>query len=578
MKKKRKLWLWIVSSAIVISFILVCGYSYLPLSKKQIKRSTAKIECRYCFVLTENGKDIAFFNDIDTDSLFTDLAYREESAIRTVTYTAYWINKFKLLPWCHGRLLTRFSTKSQDRVIALTNKHLPYIIDKEKARLKQKRHALKSEIAELKYYLSRHNVQDEGFTTISIYDTKIKADYDTIRTLSSIIDAIDNPAKVKVKYVPRYTVVYKDISSHVKRQPCAPLVNESRGNDHVILQTANHRIPIGVRVLSMHQFGIYGEKNVGKGVYWIHKEKKPVNGHGTFVSSDGDYYEGRWTDGKRNGFGFSVAPYRNVRAGEWKNDVYLGERMIYTSERIYGIDISRYQHATKVTTYYRDKHRRKRKRVKMAVSPIQWDKLRITNLGNISKKRVSGTVDYPVSFVYIKSTEGKNLRSPYYGHDYITARRYGFRVGTYHFFSTTSSVETQAKFFLRHSMLRPGDLPPALDVEPSEKQIKKMGGKDVLLKRVVEWLKIVENHTGVRPLLYVNQQFVNRYLNDATYIKSNYQIWIARYGEYKPDVKLVYWQLCPDGKVNGIKGDVDINVFNGYRGQFNDFIANGGVK
>jgi len=41
-------------------------------------------------------------------------------------------------------------------------------------------------------------------------------------------------------------------------------------------------------------------------------------------------------------------------------------------------------------------------------------------------------------------------------------------------------------------------------------------------------------------------------------------VWIARYGEYKPDVNLVYWQLCQDGKVAGIHGPVDINVYNGF--------------
>ena len=55
-------------------------------------------------------------------------------------------------------------------------------------------------------------------------------------------------------------------------------------------------------------------------------------------------------------------------------------------------------------------------------------------------------------------------------------------------------------------------------------------------------------------------------------IKKKYNVWIARYGEYKPDVHLVYWQLSPDGRVNGIHGDVDINVFNGYMPAFRNFL------
>ena len=47
---------------------------------------------------------------------------------------------------------------------------------------------------------------------------------------------------------------------------------------------------------------------------------------------------------------------------------------------------------------------------------------------------------------------------------------------------------------------------------------------------------------------------------------------IARYGEYKPDIRLTYWQLSPDGKVDGITGDVDINVFNGFHNTFEEFL------
>jgi lysozyme len=62
---------------------------------------------------------------------------------------------------------------------------------------------------------------------------------------------------------------------------------------------------------------------------------------------------------------------------------------------------------------------------------------------------------------------------------------------------------------------------------------------------------------------------------NAADIKKNYNVWIARYGQYKPDVRLVYWQLCPDGRVNGITGEVDINVFNGYKNQFDEFVKTG---
>lgn len=278
------------------------------------------------------------------------------------------------------------------------------------------------------------------------------------------------------------------------------------------------------------------------------------HGHGMLSATDGSLYEGEWTAGQRSGFGFALTPGKHLRLGEWKADRYLGERLEYTANRIYGIDISRFQHDVGRKRY-----------------AIQWNKVRITGLGTISRKRVSGTVDYPVSFCYIKSTEGKSVRNRYFLSDYRAARRQDIACGAYHFFSTTSSGEAQARYFLKNTTFSKGDFPPVLDIEPSHEQIKKMGGTAAMFRSVRAWLRIVKAQTGVRPILYVSQTFVNRYLSAAPDLKRDYNVWIARYGEYKPDVHLAIWQLCPDGRVRGITPKVDINVFNGYQDEFETF-------
>ena len=118
-----------------------------------------------------------------------------------------------------------------------------------------------------------------------------------------------------------------------------------------------------------------------------------------------------------------------------------------------------------------------------------------------------------------------------------------------------------------------------LGFEPTEAQIRAMGGEKVLLRTARQWLETVEKRWGVRPILYVSQSFINRHLSstdvktDAWHIKTNYNIWIARYGEYKPDVHLIFWQLSPDGRVAGIKTPVDINIFNGYATAFKKTFA-----
>lgn len=305
-----------------------------------------------------------------------------------------------------------------------------------------------------------------------------------------------------------------------------------------------------------HDTIVSGVRRDSTGVYQGEFDRQlSAHGHGRYYDTQGTYYEGQWYKDKREGFGFS-SQHRYFRVGEWKQDTYKGERLNYTSERIYGIDLSKYQHEIGRKRY-----------------AIAWDKLRITHLGSLSRKNVTGAIDYKVSFIFIKSTEGTTVLNPYYRADYAAARAHGYPVGTYHFFSHRTTGAQQAAHFLRHSMCRQGDLPPVLDLEPLPSQVQAMGGPIAMWARVRNWLQIVERHTGMRPILYISQMFVNRYLDAAPDIKHTYPVWIARYGEYKPDVKLWIWQLAPDGRVRGIHGTVDINVFNGYQDEFRQWLG-----
>mgnify|MGYP002524227310 FL=1 len=294
-----------------------------------------------------------------------------------------------------------------------------------------------------------------------------------------------------------------------------------------------------------------GELTTDEGLYvgQLDSLMRP-KGQGRFYGKDGAYYEGEWKAGKRSGHGFSVNGRQIVHCGSWKNNHFQGERMIYTADRIYGIDLSRHQH---------EKGKRK--------YGIDWSNLRITSLGGGSR-RVQGKVDYPVSFAYIKATEGKTVFNKYYPSDLRQARKHGVAVGSYHFFSTRKSGAQQAAYFLKMAWIAPTDLPPVLDLEPSDKQIRDMGGDAALFRQVMAWLRIVEQRHGKKPILYVGQLFVNNHLKHAPAALRNYDVWIARYGEFKPYVRLLHWQLTPYGRVRGIHGEVDVNVFNGSKEEF----------
>ncbi len=376
---------------------------------------------------------------------------------------------------------------------------------------------------ELKYYFDRHNVQDEGY---------------------EMVVAVSEGKRLEI-----------DIPVITSARNVGTWRNHARNGTSVILDSVGRTIVALCHADTL----ISGIRADSAGTFYGNFHGNVTQGHGAYYETDGSYYEGHWEQDRRQGFGIELSqPYQEdvrLRVGEWSKDKFQGERMLYTSERVYGIDIAKYQHG-------------KRRRA----LPIHWKKLRITHVGKKGSNNVTGVVDYPVSFVYIKSTEGISIRNRFYLGDYTQARKHGFVAGAYHFFSVRSSGAAQARYFIKNTLFRKGDLPPVLDIEPSDAQIRQMGGADAMFRHIRTWLRTVESWTGVKPILYVNQRFVNKYLSEQPDLKRDYRIWIARYSEYKPDVKLTYWQLCPDGRVAGIRGDVDINVFNGYKSQFEEFL------
>ena len=165
----------------------------------------------------------------------------------------------------------------------------------------------------------------------------------------------------------------------------------------------------------------------------------------------------------------------------------------------------------------------------------------------------------PIRFIMIKATEGANKIDENFKDNFYNAREYGFTRGAYHFYGTRSTAKAQAQFFISQVKLEKGDLPPVLDVEhkPSNQT------DEEFKESVLEWLRIVENHYGVPPIVYTYYNFKLRYLSDPAF--DAYPYWIAHYYvdkvEYEGAWK--FWQHTDAGRLPGIKGDVDFNIYNG---------------
>ena len=165
----------------------------------------------------------------------------------------------------------------------------------------------------------------------------------------------------------------------------------------------------------------------------------------------------------------------------------------------------------------------------------------------------------PVRFVIIKSTEGASRLDDHFRENFNQVRDYGFIRGVYHFWSNKSSAREQAYYFLDKVHLTEGDLPPVLDIEhkPADKSV------DDFQRDVLTWLHIVEDRYHVKPIIYTYYKFKEKYLSAPVF--DDYPYWIAHYYVDKVQYhgKWKFWQHTDAGKLPGIKGYVDFNIYNG---------------
>lgn len=187
---------------------------------------------------------------------------------------------------------------------------------------------------------------------------------------------------------------------------------------------------------------------------------------------------------------------------------------------------------------------------------IDWEDVKNMEIKNVK-----------IGFGFMKATEGIESVDPRFRKNWFEAKKNGIPRGAYHFFNAGKSGKAQAENFIETVYLEKGDLPPVLDVE----QIR---GTSVanLQQRVGDWIRVVEKHYKVKPIIYTNVDFYENYLAG---LFDDYPLWIAHYKvKDKPRIKRnwIFWQHNETGRVNGINAYVDFNVFNGDSSEFNKLL------
>ena len=165
------------------------------------------------------------------------------------------------------------------------------------------------------------------------------------------------------------------------------------------------------------------------------------------------------------------------------------------------------------------------------------------------------------SFVYVKASEGESMQDDTYQYNFNNAQRVGMKVGSYHFFRANVSAYAQLRNFTAMVNKKKQDLLPLIDVEVIPRGMSSYA----FCNKLEEFLELVTQEFGKRPLVYTGRNFYNKHLAGGRF--RNYKFMIASYSFDAPVLSnnddYLIWQFTGSGTCRGISGEVDKSCFVG---------------
>lgn len=176
-----------------------------------------------------------------------------------------------------------------------------------------------------------------------------------------------------------------------------------------------------------------------------------------------------------------------------------------------------------------------------------------------NKVKQSGVNNAIIRVGYQKGYDGDNVVDPYFEKNIKDATDAGIKVGIYFYTyaKTTEEGISQANWVCNQLKNYKIDLPIAFDWESWNSFSKcNMSFFDInnIASKFIEVLK----NNGYEGMLYSSKNYLEKVWNTNKF--SN--VWLAHYTsktDYSGDYSI--WQMCNTGKINGINGDVDIDIF-----------------
>ena len=181
-----------------------------------------------------------------------------------------------------------------------------------------------------------------------------------------------------------------------------------------------------------------------------------------------------------------------------------------------------------------------------------------------------------IRFAFIRASDGLYVPDPKFARNWRDAKRAGVMRGAYQYFRPEQDPIAQADLLIATLANDRGELPPVIDVEST-------GGKSAseLVAGVRAWTARVRDRLGVEPIVYTGPEFWRQRAASADL--RTQPLWLAHYTRGCPTVPAQwsewrFWQYTDNGRVPGIEGPVDLDVFAGTYRDLQEFARRSVVK
>lgn len=166
-----------------------------------------------------------------------------------------------------------------------------------------------------------------------------------------------------------------------------------------------------------------------------------------------------------------------------------------------------------------------------------------------------------IDIVYIKASEGRTLKDPYFEINYQNAKNNGLKVGFYHFIRARNEKEAvkEAEFFASVIEGKEPECRLAMDFEI----FGSLTNEEINYIATV-FLEKVQELTGKEMVIYSNTYNARNIF--SLELAQKYPLWVAQYGVSTPGDNgkwndWVGFQYSSMGRINGINGYVDLDKY-----------------